>query len=70
MIALYHRIYKRENFETAANDLIGLLYSAQEKQPNEPRTLFVDIDGHKNEVDGFDDDMAELQLEFGIKVLL
>ena len=70
MIALYHRVFRRENFETAANDLMGLLYTAQEKQPNEPRVLYVDIDGHKNEVGGFDDDMVELQLDFGVKVLL
>lgn len=70
MIALYHRVYRRENFETAANDLMGLLYMAQEREPNEPRSLFVDIDGHKNEVGGFDEDMRELQTEFGIEILL
>lgn len=70
MIALYHRIYRRENFETAANDLIGLLYMAQEKQPNMPRSLFVDIDGHRNEAGGFDEDMRELQTEFGMGVLM
>ena len=70
MIAIYHRVYRRENFEKAAKDLIGLLYSAQEQMPNEPRALYVDIDGHRNDVGGYDADMQELQVEFGIEVLL
>ena len=70
MIAIYHRIYKRENFETAAKDLIKLIYMTQVKNPDEPRALFVDIEGHKNEAGGFDEDMQELQTEFGLGVLL
>ena len=70
MIAIYHRTYRRENFETAVKDLIGLLYSAQQQNPNEPRSLFVDIDGHKNEAGGYDADMYELQKEFALEVLL
>ena len=69
-IAIYHRIYRRENFETAAKDLVGLIYAAQKQQPNVPRALFVDIDGHRNEAGGFDADMLELQKEFGIGFLL
>ncbi len=70
MIAIYHRIYKRENFETAAKDLMRLIYMAQVKSPDEPRALYVDIDGHKTESGGFDEDMQELQTEFGLGVLL
>ena len=70
MVALYHRIFRRENFETAANDLMGLIYQAQIDEPNEARALFVDIDGHRNEAGGFDEDMRELQTEFAIEVLL
>lgn len=42
-IALYHRIIRRENFEKAAEDLFGLLKSAQAKYPNQERVLYVDI---------------------------
>ena len=70
MIAIYHRVYRRENFEKAAQDLIGLLYAAQCKKPDQPRALYVDIDGHRNEAGGFDADMLELQMEFAVNVLL
>jgi len=69
-IALYHRIMRRENFEVAANDLFKLLVSTQKRFPNKSRVLYVDIDGHLNESGGFDDDMLELQVEFGLKFLL
>lgn len=69
-IALYHRVMRRENFEKAAKDLFGLIQLAQSKNPNEPRALYVDIDGHRNENRSFDDDMFELQSEFGLEYLL
>lgn len=69
-IALYHRIMQRENFEKAAKDLFNLLQAAQKKNPNQSRVLYVDIDGHRNEKGGFDNDMLELQKEFGLGFLL
>ena len=68
-VALYHRIMKRESFETAAKDLFDLLISAQKKSPNKPRILYVDIDGHRNTAGDFDEDMLELQKEFGLGFL-
>lgn len=32
-VAIYHRIMRRENFETAAKDLFRLLAEAQKKEP-------------------------------------
>lgn len=69
-IAIYHRIMKRENFEVAAKDLFRLLKEAQRNEPDKARILYVDIDGHRNEAGGFDQDMFELQKEFGIGFLL
>lgn len=69
-IALYHRVMRRENFEKAAKNLFGLIQLAQSKNPNEPRALYVDIDGHRNENGAFDDDMFELQSKFGLEYLL
>lgn len=69
-IALYHRIMQRENFESAAKYLFGLLLYAQKKEPNKPRILYVDIEGHINSKGAFDSDMFELQNEFGLGFLL
>lgn len=69
-ICLYHRIYKRENFEVAAKDIFSLLKKAQDEHPDQPRVLYVDIDGHRNDKGGYDRDMFELQKEFGINFLL
>ena len=59
-IAIYHRVMKRENFEVAAKDLFRLLVNAQKQSPDQPRVLYVDIDGHRNKAGGFDNDMFEL----------
>ena len=69
-VALYHRVLRRENFEKAAKDLVSLVYAAEKKEPGKPRTLYLDIDGHRNAQGGFDADMLELQKEFGLKFLL
>ena len=69
-IALYHRVLPRENFERAAKDLVALVRAAEKKAPGKPRSLYLDIDGHRNEQGGFDADMLELQKEFGSGFLL
>lgn len=69
-ICLYHRVMRRENFEVAANDLFKLLLSAQKTYANKTRVLYLDIDGHRNSAGGFDEDMLELQREFGMDFLL
>ena len=69
-VALYHRIMRRETFEVAAKALFQMLVLAQEMNPNQPRVLYVDIDGHCNAAGGFDSDMLELQKEFGLGFLL
>jgi len=40
------------------------------KFPGKPRHLYLDIEGHRNENNGFDNDMFELQQEFCIGFLL
>ncbi len=70
MISVYHRVMKRENFEKAAMDLVKLLAETQRKVPDRPRALYLDIDGHRNEEGGFDDDMMELQQEFAMGFLM
>ncbi len=69
-VALYHRVMRRENFEKAAKDLVSLVYAAEKKEPGKPRTLYLDIDGHRNAQGRFDADMLELQKGFGLRFLL
>jgi len=54
---LYEREKQRENFEKAAKDLVSLVYAAEKKEPGKPRTLYLDIDGHRNAQGRFDADM-------------
>lgn len=68
--AIYHRVMRRENFEKAAKDLFELLQATQQKSPNAPRMLYLDIDGHRNDEGGFDKDMLELQQEFCLGFLM
>ena len=56
-VALYHRGMRWENFEKAAKDLVSLVYAAEKKEPGKPRTLYLDIDGHRNAQGRFDADM-------------
>ena len=41
----------------AAKDLVSLVYAAEKKEPGKPRTLYLDIDGHRNAQGRFDADM-------------
>ncbi len=63
-IAIYHVIYETEGFEEAAQDIFLLIKSAQEKDPNKRRILYLDIEGHRNEFGGYDHDMFEIQRYF------
>jgi hypothetical protein len=63
-IALYHVVYRHEGFEEAAQALFTLVQDAQARFPNRRRSLFLDIEGHRNEQGGFDPDMFELQQDF------
>lgn len=69
-MCLYHRVMRRENFEKAAKDLFQLVLSAQKREPDKPRVLYLEIDGHLDENGAFDKDMFELQQEFGLGFLL
>lgn len=63
-IAIYHVFLAEETFASAARMLVRLVAQAQENMPNQPRVLYLEIDGHRNEKGGFDKDMAELLIEF------
>ncbi len=69
-LALYHCIYAHEGFEESAQKLFGLVRHAQSTHPGKERSLFLDIEGHRNVNGGFDADMLELQKEFVLGFLM
>lgn len=69
-VAIYHVVYENEGLEESAKTIYELLYSAQEKQPNDNRILYLDIDGHTDEYGRFDREMLELQQNFIIEIIL
>ena len=63
-VAIYHAVLANESFTMAARMIHRLVYSAQKRNPNQRRVLYLDIDGHRNKKGGFDGDMFELQTSF------
>ena len=59
-IAIYHRVYSHETFETAIGHIHKCLVEAQKKWPNKPRHFLLDIDGHRQSDGAWDADMWEL----------
>jgi len=51
-------------------DIYKLIKGAQKSQPDKPRKLFLDIDGHRNEAGGFDNDMFELICNFLLEAMV
>lgn len=69
-IVLRCNISEKENFEQAAKKIYNLIYTIGKKAPKVPRTLIVEIQGHRNSEGGYDHDMFELQYEFLTKCIL
>jgi HNH endonuclease. len=63
-VAIYHYVYKHEDFIITANILFKLLQNAQRQFPDKPRHLYLDIEGHRNNLGGYDNDMFEIQRYF------
>jgi hypothetical protein len=68
-VSLYHIVGEDDDFETAAQDVFALLREAQERFPDWPRVLYLDIQGHLDGQGRFTDDMVELQQEFLIAAM-
>lgn len=69
-VAIYHYVFENESFETAATHLFKLVRRAQETSPGQNRALYLDIEGHRNEAGGYDQDMFHLQKEFVLGFLM
>ena len=64
LAALYHVVYPHEGFEESAQALFRLVKRAQEVRPGRPRSLILDIEGHRDDDGRFDRHMRELQEDF------
>ena len=63
-VSLYHIVGEKDTFERAAGDLFALIKEAQERFPDWPRLLFLDIKGHLDALGRFENAFVELQQEF------
>jgi hypothetical protein len=63
-VSVYHIVRHADTFETAAEAVMAMLRESQSKYPGWPRTLYLDIEGHRGPNHGFDDDFIEFQQEF------
>lgn len=68
-VSIYHIVGPEDDFDTAAHDIFVLLKEAQERFPDWPRVLYLDIRGHLDEQGRFEPDFVELQQEFLIQAL-
>ena len=68
-IAIFHAVLENETFEQAASTLFGLISNTQKDFPDCKRILYLDIEGHRNNNGGFDNDMFELQCQYIIGFL-
>lgn len=61
-VAIYHVLLAEETFEPAAHVILEMVNKAQDADPGKPRALFLDVDAHRNEAGGYDDEAYELQM--------
>ncbi len=63
-VAIYHVVQPEDRFKQAAQAVFALVKEAQERFPDWPRMLYLDIIGHTALHHGFEDDFIEFQQEF------
>ena len=68
-VSLYHVVEAEDDFDDAAQDLFALLQEAQDRFPDWPRVLYLDVQGHLDDLGRFEPDFVELQQEFLIQAM-
>ena len=68
-VSVYHIVEEQHDFDRASRDIFARLQEANQKFPDWPRVLYLDIQGHLDPHGRFDPDMVELQQEFLIEAL-
>ena len=63
-VAIYHVVQPEDRFMQAAQTVFALVKEAQERFPDWPRMLYLDIIGHTAPQHGFENDFIEFQQEF------
>ncbi|MEW2167401.1 HNH endonuclease [Streptomyces sp. NPDC007084] len=61
---MYHDMRVEEDFTKCATRLFAVLKTAARVSPGAPRHVYLDIQGHRNAVGGFDADALEIVREF------
>ena len=69
VVSIYHIVQPEDVFETAAQRVFNFLKEAQQRYPDWPRVMYIDIIGHQGERAGFDADFFEFQQEFMIAAM-
>ena len=69
VVSVYHVIETEDDFESAALTVFAMVLECQERYPNWPRVVYLDILGHTGDRGGFDGDMFEFQQEFMIETM-
>ncbi len=68
-VSIYHVVGEDEDFEQAAQGIFAQLRECQQRFPDWPRVLYLDIIGHLDKLGRFEPDFVELQQEFLIAAL-
>ena len=68
-VSIYHVVGEGEDFEQAAQGVFAQLQECQQRFPDWPRVLYLDIVGHLDNFGRFEPDFVELQQEFLIAAL-
>ncbi len=63
-VSLYHIVGPDDDFARAAGDVLALLREAEARYPGWPRVFYVDLNGHRGDRYGFDEDFFEFQQDF------
>jgi len=63
-VSIYQIVEPDDTFDSAAQEAFGLLREAQERFPDWPRVLYLDVIGHEGDAGGFHPDFFEFQQEF------
>jgi hypothetical protein len=68
-VGLYHNMYVEENFERCAYRLFEIVKCTVQRYPGKKRILHFDVEGHRNDLGGFDHDAWEILNHFILEFL-
>lgn len=69
-VVLEHRMLENANFDLTSHMIISSLKSTQKKFPFRSRILVIEVEGHRNDKGGFDNDAYEIIFEFALVMIL